>query len=130
MTCGADALLLVPGPGEGTMPGKIYEYLRAGKPVLCLADEGPARELIAQAGIGWLAPSSDVEEIARVLGEVFPVLLSRSFSSPDVRSWLRTFDRREIAGRIAEHLNAVTGRGPQEARSGRVDRPARATRTG
>jgi glycosyltransferase involved in cell wall biosynthesis len=107
---GADLLLLVPGPGEGTMPGKIFEYLAARKPVLTIADEGVARELVCRAGIGSAIYLSDVEGLAAELARLRQAIIAHLFPYPDTTELLRQYDSRCIAGRLASVLDRVVGR--------------------
>jgi glycosyltransferase involved in cell wall biosynthesis len=104
LTCGADALLLIPGPGNGTMPGKTYEYLRAGRPIYCLASEGPAAALIRETGAGLVEPSEAPGAIADSLERFLDqVQTGGGFVCPP--ETLRQFDRREIAGLVAVTLS-------------------------
>ena len=49
------------------IPGKVYDYLRLGKPILALMDESESREIVMKSGLGILAHPSDIEEISLVL---------------------------------------------------------------
>lgn len=60
----ANYLLLIPGPGEGTMPGKIYEYLAAENPILCIANEGPTIDFIKSNNLG-LVSADNIEMIEK-----------------------------------------------------------------
>jgi glycosyltransferase involved in cell wall biosynthesis len=106
---GADLLLLVPGPGEGTMPEKIFEYLASRKPVLTIAVEGVARELVCRAGIGSVIYLSDVEGLAAELARLRQAIVGHLFPYPDTIYLLRQYDRRCIAGRLASALDRVIG---------------------
>lgn len=104
----ADALLLVVGAGggqqsavvAGTLPGKIFEYLRSGQPVLLLGDEqGDAAALMRAHGHGWVAdetnPAAIAETLSRVLDEPPP-----ERPQADVAR----FERRALAGELAAFL--------------------------
>jgi glycosyltransferase involved in cell wall biosynthesis len=47
--------------------GKIYEYLRVGRPVLAVAPEGGTKELVLQAEAGWVVPPEDRDAIKSAL---------------------------------------------------------------
>jgi hypothetical protein len=50
------------------IPAKIYEYLRAGKPILGLTDPlGDTADVLRRAGLHDIARLDSVEEIAQVL---------------------------------------------------------------
>lgn len=62
----ADALLLFIHEGKGTegiYTGKIFEYIRAGKPIIALVPDGVARDLIISTNTGFVAYPSRVDEI-------------------------------------------------------------------
>jgi glycosyltransferase involved in cell wall biosynthesis len=64
-------LLLLPQAGErGTpvLPGKIFEYLAAERPILAaVPPDGPAANLIREAGAGIVVPPDDVAAIREAL---------------------------------------------------------------
>jgi hypothetical protein len=64
----ADALLLVANttPGaEATVPGKLFEYLAVGRPVLAIAPpESSTADVLRSTGGGWLAPA-EVDALSR-----------------------------------------------------------------
>src|SRR5207302_1150789 len=90
----ADALLLVANttPGaEATVPGKLFEYLAVGRPVLAVAppDSATADVLESIRG-GWLAAAGDPAAIACILQRAF-----RERSNPPLPSEVAVarFDR-------------------------------------
>lgn len=69
-TLGADALLLVVDDvkgSEGIVPGKVFEYVGARRPVLAIAPEGDVAALIRQTGAGVVVARDDVAGMARTL---------------------------------------------------------------
>ena len=58
----ADLLFLpmqdVPGRA-GLVPGKTYEYVAAGRPILAAVPEGDARDLLREAGAHIVAPTDE-----------------------------------------------------------------------
>jgi Glycosyl transferase 4-like domain len=64
-----DALLIMQASNcNAQIPAKIYEYLRAGKPILGLTDpEGDTADVLRQAGLYDMARLDSVEEISQLL---------------------------------------------------------------
>ena len=64
-----DALLVMQGSGcNAQIPAKIYEYLRAGKPILGLTDPaGDTAGVLRQAGLNAIARLDSADEIANAL---------------------------------------------------------------
>ena len=66
---GADALLLFQASNcNHQIPAKVYEYLRARRPVLALTDpEGDTAGVLREAGVGSIAPLDSAPAIAAAL---------------------------------------------------------------
>lgn len=106
----ADALLLMVGAGganadgavvAGTLPGKIFEYLRAARPILLLGDpQGDAAQLLRQHGRGWVADETDPEQIAQALHQMMLAPRSETAAPASVAQ----FERRALAGELAAFL--------------------------
>ncbi|WP_043816831.1 glycosyltransferase, partial [Rubrivivax gelatinosus] len=65
----ADALLVMQASNcNDQVPAKVYEYLRAGRPILALADPaGDTAQTLREAGIESIAPLDDAASIATLL---------------------------------------------------------------
>jgi len=80
-----DALLVMQGSGcNAQIPAKIYEYLRACKPILGLTDPaGDTAGVLRAAGLNDIARLDHAEEIAAVLMNFVDAILSACPSLPD-----------------------------------------------
>ncbi|UPU37632.1 glycosyltransferase [Geomonas paludis] len=110
---GAQLLLLVPGPGDGTMPGKTYEYLAVRRPILALCEEGVVSRLVTSTGSGCVVEPEDVAAIADAVIACYDARSTGALER-DVacEAALAQFDRREIARKTARLLDTlVAGRG-------------------
>ena len=102
----ADGLLLLQGEQNNPqVPAKVYEYFRAGRPVLGLVGEGSeCARLLTTEGLGSTAPLEDAVAIEAALGTFLAQLVAGSASvMPAARA--KNFSR---AGRTAE-LATVLG---------------------
>jgi glycosyltransferase involved in cell wall biosynthesis len=67
----ADALLLMTGSDRpGNTPGKIFEYLRAGAPIIGLTRGSYSESLIRETGTGWTVDPGDATAIGAMLREL------------------------------------------------------------
>lgn len=108
----ADALVLWRPAGEGyrtMVPGKLYEYLDAGRPVLALwpGDE-EAAQLVRRGGGVVVAPG-DRAALAREV-ETRYMAWKDSGPAPRVRpDWLSEHERPALASRLARELDQLVG---------------------
>jgi glycosyltransferase involved in cell wall biosynthesis len=71
-TRAADAAVVLVSPDWSyALPGKLFEILREGTPLLLIAPRGcDAEALVRRHGLGWSHPAEDVAGIAESLGEL------------------------------------------------------------
>jgi len=106
----ADLLLLWKPRGEGyrtMVPGKLYEYLDAGRPVLALlAADDEAADWVRR-GRGWVGPPGDVDALAREIAARF-ARWRREGRTPSSRpEGLDDHTRAALAGRLARALDEL-----------------------
>ena len=111
----ADALLLVVGgqgnAARGWLPGKIFEYLRIGKPVLTLGDpEGDAAALIRRHANGVVIKSDDAEGLAHALGALVSGQLDNFLMNDEQRQSADIFERFELARQLAAFIRECQSR--------------------
>jgi glycosyltransferase involved in cell wall biosynthesis len=101
--------------GRLILPGKIFEYLRAGKPILGLVPaSGAAARLIRSCGAGVVADSSDPESVARAIarlaGPAGPEKAAGEALRPVPRAEIEGFERRSLTRSLALLLDRVSTR--------------------
>jgi len=109
----SDALLLIVDEyagGEEIVPGKVFEYIGARRPIIGIAHEGAVSELLRTTGAGRSARNDDVPAIERVILEYYDdYLYNKSGFSPDLTA-IGQYERKEITGRLARLLDDSLGR--------------------
>jgi glycosyltransferase involved in cell wall biosynthesis len=112
----ADVLLLLQVHGEGfevAIPGKLYEYVASGRPILAFLGPGEAADLVRQSG-GWVVDPDDTDGAARSFTRLMTGERPGGESGPR-QALADSFRRERIAGRLSELLDAlVEGRGATE----------------
>ena len=107
----ADGLLLFQASNcNHQIPAKIYEYLRARRPILALTDpRGDTATTLHRAGTGTVVPLDSTREIARVLPGFLAAIADRTVR-PAADAAIAGLSRRhrtaELAGlqqRLREH---------------------------
>ena len=99
---GSDLLLLLAEGLTVQIPGKTYEYLRTGRPILALTSEGAVADLLRRAGGSWVVDPVDEKGMVAALREAYG-LWEKGLPLPSAdQAIVSGFDRRVLAGRIAE----------------------------
>ena len=105
------SLLIVDEAKESAeiVPGKVYEYMGVGRPILALAPEGSAIEaLIRETGTGFSRPQSDLPGIAEALITAIDRWKgAQAISDPDPDK-VKSYERRESARQLAHILDRIT----------------------
>ena len=103
----ADALLLVTAPGvRSVATSKLYDYIGAGRPILALARDNAAAEIIQRFGLGLTVPPDDPAAIAAALVE----LMRRHAAGdawPGFEEARGHFERRALTGALAALFDEV-----------------------
>jgi glycosyltransferase involved in cell wall biosynthesis len=122
----ADALFLPlhglpPGYRSLIVPGKTYEYVASGKPILGAVPPGDARDILDEYGRAAIADPVDPVEIAAGLERV--AMLAKDSTDWSFPSSLRRFRRDLLAQRFSSFLEHVIREhrenGRRESRKGR-----------
>ena len=105
----ADALLILQGGDcNHQVPAKIYEYVRAGRPMLALTDpEGDTAAVFARFGGTEIAPLDDAEAIAATLRNFIPALSRGALSAQPQPDVVQSASRRSRCAELAALLTTV-----------------------
>ncbi len=95
---------------EGISTGKLYEYIGSRKPILGLLPDGVAREDLFRYGAGVVADPEDVDDVAQAILRLHDEWKTRAFPSA-VEAFVKQFDRRFLAGRLAGLLDKAVAEG-------------------
>jgi glycosyltransferase involved in cell wall biosynthesis len=105
----ADALMILQGAScNEQIPAKLYEYLRAGRPVLALADPiGDTGRTAKQLGLPFVTALESAQAIEQALPAFLAALRNGSLPIADRHSVDR-YSRRTITGQLAALFDEVT----------------------
>ncbi len=102
----ADGLLVLQGAScNAQVPAKLYEYLRAGRPILALTDaSGDTARTLEAAGAGTIVPLDSASEIEAALPRFLEEIRTNAWRRA-TSSTIATYSREAQAGRLAQLLD-------------------------
>jgi glycosyltransferase involved in cell wall biosynthesis len=111
--CDADLLFLpLHGLRNGSratiVPGKTYEYMATGVPILATLPEGDARDFLVNAGTGLVCQPDDVPSIARMLNQQHDNWIRKIPAASPNKNFVDSFERKELSKQLAAQLELVT----------------------
>jgi hypothetical protein len=112
---GSDGLLVLQADNcNDQIPAKLYEYLYAARPILCLTDPaGDTGQLLKKLGSPHIAPLNDAGRIREALvGFIDAVRRNEAFVVPHGR--VMAFSRRTLTGELAAVLDGLVSSGAGE----------------
>lgn len=100
--------LLLTMTNDISVPGKLFEYLAAGRPVLAIAAQGSEVDhLLAETGAGLCAPPESMEQIRAMLLVAFERWDKGNSGTEANGSAVRRYERPRLVGEYASYLREV-----------------------
>lgn len=98
-----------PGARSSIVPGKTYEYLASGRPILGAVPAGDTRDILAEAGTARTCEPDDVAAMAAAIEAEVERWRRGAPVPPVAPAVLERFERRNLAARYGELLDGVAG---------------------
>jgi glycosyltransferase involved in cell wall biosynthesis len=92
------------------VPGKLYEYLRTGRPILALAPAGAQTDLLRATGGAWIVEPDDTAGVVEAVRDAYRGWQAGQPGPQADARLVSGFDRRVLVGRFATELDAVVVR--------------------
>lgn len=106
----ADLLLLVldTNRGDATIPGKVFEYLAAGRPILGLvSSQSELAGLLKHFGCDMVVDPDDAQAIEEAICELYGEWIRGGLPARFRREEIARYDAKALAGSLAEILDGV-----------------------
>lgn len=89
-------------------PGKVFEYMRVGRPVLALVSEGSAANLIKEAQIGCVVNRKDTDRLSGVLEQIAFDYdgFVKQYYKPN-REFIQRFERKILTNKLSSIFDRV-----------------------
>lgn len=116
----SDLLVLIVDESELSneiVPGKVFEYIGARKPIIAFAPEGAAAEIIRKTGTGIVVPQNDVVKAKSVVLSFYKDLISTQPSSTNSKEFfdpkedvIKEFERKEATKKLSSLFTEIIER--------------------
>jgi len=104
----SDILLLITGPGKGTVTGKVFEYMALGKPIIALTDEDSfIADILRKTNLGFISDASNVEKISDILTSVCKMVLEKNPPSPN-REETNKYERKNLTKELVKIFDELS----------------------
>jgi glycosyltransferase involved in cell wall biosynthesis len=90
------------------VPGKLFEYLAARRPILAVAPRGETARIIESAGGGLVLSDEGVDDLSKGLAGAIRALAESGLRPPD-EAIVGGFERRRLTERLARVFDDVVG---------------------
>lgn len=122
---GASCLLLLQPGTTVSIPGKLFEYMAAGRPILAIAEAGETADLVRASGCGLAVLPDDQPGIERALES-----LIRQGTAAKAAPPAELFDGRVRTSELVAILERVVGERDARSRTSRAARRRESLRPG
>lgn len=96
-----------PGARAGIVPGKTFEYLATGKPILAAVPAGDARDYVQAAGTGLVCAPDDVDAMVGIIRAEIARWESGEEPPTADAGYVERFDRKVLTQQLADTLRRV-----------------------
>jgi len=98
---------LPPGERSTIVPGKTYEYMASGRPILAAVPDGDARDFLAECGTAFLCRPDDCDEMVRILKRVYNAWKKGEKLGQINKTFLNRFERKNLTKALAKVFDGL-----------------------
>lgn len=92
---------------RGALPGKIFEYMRLGRPILHVGIEGTTHDMLKPSGLEVFTPLEDAPGIASRMVELLRQKRSSTLAATPNRAYIESFEWRRLAHAVDVIISGV-----------------------
>jgi glycosyltransferase involved in cell wall biosynthesis len=89
------------GTRSRIVPGKTYEYMATGRPILAAAPDGDARDFLNQCGTAMICRPDDAAGMVQILAEVYRAWKNKRPTTHCNQPFVEQFERRNLTRNLA-----------------------------
>jgi glycosyltransferase involved in cell wall biosynthesis len=92
---------------RGALPGKIFEYMRLGQPILHAGIDGTTHDMLKPSGLEIFTPLDDASGIAARIAELVKQKRSSALAAAPNRAYIESFEWRRLAHAVDVIISGV-----------------------
>ena len=108
---------LPPGVRAGIVPGKTYEYLASGRPILGAVPDGDARDILAEAGNAFLCRPDDVGAMRSIVARRVASFFSGEEEPRQDQAVVARYEYTRLASELAAFFDEVLAAASVQSRA-------------
>jgi hypothetical protein len=90
------------GHRSTTVPGKLYEYIASGRPILAAVPEGDAKDFLMNTGLAYITRPDDDNSLLGGLKEIYYDWKNNTHKYNPNWDYISKFDRKDITKLLAD----------------------------
>lgn len=104
----SDILLLITGPGKGTVTGKVFEYMAIGKPIIAVTEEDSfVANILRRTNLGFISDANNVEKINDMLKNICKMVIEKKLPELN-RDEINKYDRKNLTIELVKIFNELS----------------------
>ncbi|WBW99446.1 glycosyltransferase family 4 protein [Oceanirhabdus sp. W0125-5] len=108
MTGSAVLLIIDGGKGSrGIYTGKIFEYIRSGKPIIAIVPDGVARDLIIKTKTGYCAYPNDIDEIEKNIYNLYTKFYKGEKLADSNLNEIKKYSRKNLSKQLSNIIEKL-----------------------
>jgi glycosyltransferase involved in cell wall biosynthesis len=90
-----------------TVPGKLYEYMASGRPILAAVPEGDAKDILMKSGLSYISPPDDNKLLLKGLKSIYNDWENNINRYNPNWDYISMYERKNLTKKLAEVFNTV-----------------------
>jgi glycosyltransferase involved in cell wall biosynthesis len=91
-----------------TMPGKTYEYMASGRPILAAVPNGDARDILSKCGTSFICSPDDVESMIIIISKLYDSWKNKTEVTQPDWNYIYQFERKNQVNKLALEFNEIS----------------------